>query len=190
MVRRFLFPLALLVAACHGPAPDTPPGAFDSPDETAGIDPLPVVTVRFDSAHWNGKTVPAEGRCKALGGTGRTPPLIIGGIPTGARTVLVAFSKRGDSDLDDGGLGVVGWTLPLGASLFVTPPVPGQTESLPPGAWIERSHGAALGPRVGYLGPCFPESGAVYEADVRVMGPTGQGEQGVMAHGVISLGQD
>jgi len=156
----------------------------------AASDPLPPLDVKFASAAWDGKAVPKEGVCQVHGGKGDTPELIVSGIPAGANAVIVEFSDRSFSPMDNGGHGVIGWKIPAGATSATLKPVPGMTHAVADGAWIESHNAATRDVAPGYRGPCSGGRGNTYEADVKaVYKPEKDSEEGkLLAKGRIRLG--
>jgi len=117
---------------------------------------------------WDGKKLPAGQHCSKFGGKGATPPLRIDGIPAGANAIVVEFNDRSYHELStDGGHGKIGFELPAGATSASLPAVPGETDSLPAGAFVDkRNRAAGSYATAGYLPPCSGGRGNAYFADV------------------------
>ena len=153
-------------------------------------DKLPVLKVAFAGGSWNGKTIPAGQHCKKFGGNGSTPPLTVRGIPAGANAIIVEFNDEHFQPLShDGGHGKVGfWISGREASL---PPVPGNTNTMPSGAFLEAENqaiGAWTSP--GYLPPCSGGQGNLYSAVVKAVykAKTKAEASKLLAVGQIKLG--
>lgn len=163
--------------------------------QTTGYQPvsdrLPSLTLAFADASWNGKTIPVGQHCRQFGGNGATPALRVSGIPAGANAVIVEFNDLSFPQLStDGGHGKIGfWVSGETATL---PPVPGGTDEMPSGTFLEANNRGTGGwTAAGYLPPCSGGRGNLYAADVKaVYKPTKDGEQGrLLATGKIELGR-
>ncbi|MGE5548606.1 MAG: hypothetical protein ACM33T_17000 [Solirubrobacterales bacterium] len=156
----------------------------------AASEPLPTLGVAFAAPAWDGNTVPKDGTCQIFGGKGESPALTVSGIPAGVNAIVVEFSDRTYTPMDNGGHGVIGWKIEPGAATTTLRPVPGMTADVGEGAWIVRDNRAAKNPAPGYRGPCSGGKGNTYEADVKAVQKLAQdgGEGKVLATGRIRLG--
>ncbi len=125
-------------------------------------------TAAFADPAWDGRKLPAGQHCSKFGGKGATPPLRVDGIPTGANAIVVEFNDRSYYDLStDGGHGKIGFPVAPGAISVTLPSVPGETASLPSGAFVhKRNRATGSYATAGYLPPCSGGRGNAYFADV------------------------
>jgi hypothetical protein len=152
---------------------------------------LPELTVSFNDAAWNGKTVPSGQNCKKDGGNGSTPALMVSGIPAGANAIIVEFNDESYGPLSSGGgHGKIGHTISGGGKASLQA-VPGETDTMPSGVFLEagnRATGAWAAD--GYLPPCSGGKGNFYSATLKaVYKAKAEGEASkLFATGKIGLG--
>ncbi|MDK9721151.1 MAG: hypothetical protein OEL53_08200 [Rhodospirillales bacterium] len=145
--------------------------------------------VSFADEAWTSNAVPTIGICDAYGGKGYSPALKISGIPAEANVIIVAFSDRIYSPMDNGGHGVLRYSIAPGQGNVTLPSVPGDTKKLPEGIWVESDNSSRMHGGRGYLGPCSGGRGNRYEADLKALyKPTDGGETKLLAKGTIRLG--
>ena len=167
-------------------------GACQSTGYEPASEKLPTLTVSFADAAWNGKIVPKGQQCKKFGGSGSTPSLIVEGVPAEANAIIVEFNDASYMDLSsDGGHGKIGFRV-SGGGKQVLPSVPGQTDKLPDGSFVEkrnRATGDYATP--GYLPPCSGGRGNNYFADVKAVykAKTEKEKSKLLATGKIELGK-
>ncbi|WGI20228.1 hypothetical protein [Amylibacter sp. IMCC11727] len=118
---------------------------------------------------WNGKTVPAGQHCKLHGGKGKTPPMVISGLPEGTEWVLVEYNDRDYKPLSKrGGHGSIGY--PVKGSSAKLPAVKANSSKLAGGAFVhKRAKSKGKYASKGYLPPCSGGAGNRYFADVHAM---------------------
>ena len=136
------------------------------------------LVVTLTDPAWNGFQIPAGQQCSKFGGKGATPPLRIENIPTGADAIVVEFNYRDYQPLsDDGGHGKIGFRKEQGAKSADLPAVPGETDDMPEGAFLEaRNRATGSYATSGYLPPCSGGNGHVYFADIKAV-RTAEGER-------------
>lgn len=129
------------------------------------------LTITLTDPAWNGFQIPAGQQCSKFGGKGATPALRIGNIPAGANAIFVEFNDRDYQPLsDDGGHGKIGFWIGKGAKSADLPAVPGETDEMPKGAFLEeRNRATGSFATGGYLPPCSGGNGHVYFADIKAV---------------------
>lgn len=155
----------------------------------AAIAPDVKLTVRFRDAQWDGREVPVDGRCRQCGGRGRSPALLIGGLPPTAEDVIVEFNDLRLPDLArHGGHGALAVATD-GQAEILLPSVNEETMSLPAGVRCERPHRCNMyGHKAGaYKAPCSCGQGNRYAATVLAVRREG-GKTVVLARADVSLG--
>lgn len=124
--------------------------------------------VRFADPAWTGDRIPDGQHCKKFRGNGATPPLTVSGIPAEANAIVVEFNDKSFSKLSyDGGHGKIGFMIEPGSAEVTLPAVPGGTDEMPEGVWLEEKN-RATGDwySKGYLPPCSGGQGNTYGAEV------------------------
>ena len=112
-------------------------------------------------------------------------------MPSGANAIIVEFNDESYAPLSsNGGHGQIGFWINGGGTVNLVS-VPGQTDSMPSVAFIEkknRASGAFATP--GYLPPCSGGRGNTYSANVKaVFKAKAEGEKSkLLAEGYIVLG--
>ena len=176
--RATLFPFTIaILAGCAGSQQDLQ------------IDPTIQLTVEFLDGSWNGQEIPVAGRCVECGGSGRSPALRIGGLPTGANEVVVEFNDLRILELaENGGHGTLAVST-RGKDTVILPSVPEETMSIPRGVRSVRPHKCVLfGKRAGaYKAPCGCGQGNEYVAVVLAVKRNGN-QSVILARKEIPLG--
>jgi hypothetical protein len=137
------------------------------------------------SAPWDGKTVPSGQQCTLNGGTGKTPPFQVTGIPDGAVMLVVEYNDKSYRPLSTkGGHGTLGYPVTGNAGKF--PAVPGLSAKLPSGVRvIKKALGSGEYASAGYLPPCSGGKGNQYQAEVKAINAQGK----VLAKTKMDLGR-
>ena len=163
------------------------------PTPVAKQTPTPVapMKVSFADSAWNGEKIPDGQQCSKFWGEGATPALRVENIPAGANAIIVEFNDRDYPPLsDDGGHGKIGFWVTEGSNNAVLPSVPGETDSLPTGSFVEEPNqatGSYAAP--GYFPPCSGGNDHAYFAEVKaVRKMKGAGKTKVLATAKIELG--
>ncbi|WP_420417007.1 hypothetical protein [Pacificispira sp.] len=148
------------------------------------------LTVEFADPAWTGDRIPDGQHCKKFGGSGATPPLKISGIPAEANAIVVEFNDRSFQKLSyDGGHGKIGFMIEPGKGEAMLPAVPGGTDAMPDGVWLEKKNRATgAWYSDGYLPPCSGGKGNTYEAEVFAVIKDGD-DYDEIAEGEIRLGR-
>ena len=92
---------------------------------------LVTLEVSFADPLWDGRYIPKGQQCHRFGGHGSTPRLTVKNIPSGTNVIIMEYSDRSWSQMDDGGHGKIGYRIPLGTTEITIPSVPGHTFDLP-----------------------------------------------------------
>ena len=129
------------------------------------------LTADLSDPAWNGFQIPAGQQCSKFGGKGATPALRVGNIPAGANAIVVEFNDRDFPPLSsDGGHGKIGFWIKKGAKSADLPAVPGESDEMPKGAFLEaRNRATGSYATGGYLPPCSEGRGHVYFADIKAV---------------------
>ncbi|GHU02630.1 hypothetical protein FACS1894186_7640 [Alphaproteobacteria bacterium] len=162
-----------------------------SPPLYRGHPQIVELSVEFPAkSPWDGKTVPATARCRAKGSKGKTPPLLVSGIPREANVILLEINDISEPYLAEaGGMGVIGFNHD-GSDWLTLSPVDGETADLPDFAFVEKDSGDIVQRPRGYLPPCG--SGHSYEARVWAVKRTDKdpSRDVILGIGEINLGRD
>ena len=176
----FLLPFSIFIAGC-----------VTSGDYKPVAEKLPALKVSFADPAWTGQAIPQGQHCQLLGGKGATPALKIENIPAGANAVIIEFNDLSYSPLSyDGGHGKIGyWVKGNSATLFS---VPGDTDKLPEGAFVESSaKSTGQYASSGYLPPCSGGKGNTYAAEIKAVykAKSDKEENKLLATGSLTLGK-
>lgn len=150
------------------------------------------LNVSFADSAWDGKRIPDGQQCTKFGGKGGTPALQVENIPAGTNVIIVEFNDRDYQPLSwNGGHGKIGFWISEGSSSALLPSVPGETDDLPEGSFVERGNRATGSyARPGYLPPCSGGRGNRYFAEVKaVQKVEGQRKPKVLAKTRVQLGR-
>ena len=141
---------------------------------------------------WDGKKIPKGQQCTKFGGKGATPAMQVGNIPAEANAIIVEFNDRNYQPLSwNGGHGKIGFRIAEGSGSALLPSVPGETDDLPEGSFVEKRNRATGGyARPGYLPPCSGGRGHSYFAEVKAVKKVeGKKKPEVLAKAKIKLGR-
>lgn len=89
--------------------------------------------ITFSDPAWDGKSIPSGQICKKFGGNGATPSITVSGVPAEADAIVLEFSDKDDSKMNNGGHGKIGYRITPGAAQVIVPSFPGETFTLPEG---------------------------------------------------------
>ena len=138
---------------------------------------------------WDGEKVPEGQQCQKFGGTPKTPPLKLGGVPEGTNIIVLEFNDTTYEPMDNGGHGMVGYALPSPASALTIPSAPGHTFMLPAGFFTFTAHrGAGWDLAGAYLAPCSGGKGNMYTITVKALQVDGEGSK-VLAETTVDMGR-
>ncbi len=142
--------------------------------------------VSFADSAWGGGKIPSGQHCSKQGGKGATPAFALANVPSGTTVFHVEFNDRNYQPLSyDGGHGIIGFKHG-GGDTAVLPSVPGETKSLPDGAWVEKKNRARGSfARDGYLPPCSNRRNHKYWAMIKAIDANGD----VLSEAKITLGR-
>jgi len=127
--------------------------------------------VSFVDSMWDGKSVPAGQQCQRFGGNNpSTPRLMIKGIPPRTNAIIMEYSDRSYTPMDDGGHGKIGYRIPENTKEIIIPSVPGHSFDLPEGFFIVSPHQAPGWDKAGaYMPPCSGGRGNSYYVTVKAV---------------------
>ena len=127
--------------------------------------------VSFVDSMWDGKAVPTGQQCQRFGGSNpSTPRLMIQGIPPGTNAIIMEYSDRSYSPMDDGGHGKIGYRITGNTNEIIIPSVPGHSFDLPEGFFIVSPHQAPGWDKAGaYMPPCSGGRGNSYYVTVKAV---------------------
>ena len=142
--------------------------------------------VSFSDAAWGKGKIPKGQHCSKQGGKGATPAITVTNVPEGTVAFHIEFNDQNFQPLSyNGGHGVIGFEHAGGATAEL-PSVPGETKSLPDGAWVEKKNRAKGSLYTqGYLPPCSNRRNHKYWALVKAVDASGD----VLAEERITLGR-
>ena len=125
---------------------------------------------------WDGKTVPENQVCSRFGGKGTTPAVKITGIPSGTQSIVVAFADETYAPMDNGGHGVLKFSVPSGVKEYTLPKVKAESDDLPSGVSVVTAHRGSgwSGTEGAYLPPCSGGKGNSYYADITAQDSDGK----------------
>lgn len=162
-------------------------GEIEASEYKAVSENLPKLKIAFADPAWDGKTIPDGQQCPSQDGHGATPALIVDNIPSGTNTIIVEFNDSDYRPLSyDGGHGKIGFW--IGAANPATlPSVPGLSDKLPEGSFIEADN-RAWGK--GYVPPCSGGRGNSYFAIIKAVykAKSDKEKSLLLATGTIELG--
>lgn len=133
------------------------------------VEKIASLEVAFADSQWDGKRVPKAGICQPYDGKGETPALKIVNIPAGANALVVEYSDRSFAPMDNGGHGILRYTIAKGQTEVVLAATPGMTDKLPQGVAIEADNRGQRNMAPGYRGPCSGGKGNLYEGVVKAV---------------------
>ena len=125
--------------------------------------------VDFVDSKWDGKTIPEGQQCQKFDGVKPgTPKLSVSGIPAGSDSVVLVYSDRDSKKMNNGGHGIMSYTLAKGANKVQLPIVAGHTYEMPKGFEMIAEHrGAGWDKEGAYMPPCSGGSGHEYYVTVQ-----------------------
>lgn len=169
--------LALLLSGCAA-------GKYKPVAQLSSLD------VSLADALWDGKTVPKGQQCNRFSGQGQTPVVQVKNIPAEANAVILEFSDRDASHMDNGGHGMIGYKIEKNIGEVLVPSVKGHTFDLPQGFFLVSAHNNPSWDTAGaYMPPCSGGRGNRYYVTVKAVydAPEGQ-ESKLLAKGQTNLG--
>ena len=171
------------------PATPTPVPPTPTPEPT----PILALELAFADSEWDGKTVPNGQQCQRQGGENpSTPKILIINIPEGSDAIIMEFSDRNYSPMDDGGHGKIGFRLSEGTKEVVIPSIPGHSFNLPKDFFIIQEHQASSYDNAGaYMPPCSGGIGNFYYVTVKAVKLLSEEDKTfiLLGQGILELGK-
>lgn len=130
------------------------------------------IDVSFIDEKWNGKVVPLEEVCSDYNvEPGSTPGLYIENLPEGSSKAILKFNDKTFTKMDNGGHGIISYSIEEGMSAVEIPALMGETFELDEGFESVTAHtGTRFGKRAGaYLAPCSGGKGNTYSVDIVIV---------------------
>lgn len=142
--------------------------------------------VKFTDSAWNGKEIPAGQQCQKFGGDNpMTPKLMVLDIPAGSDALILEYSDRDSEKMNNGGHGIMKYSLTSPGMLTQIPSVPGHTFSLPARFTSIEAHRSPGWDTAGaYMPPCSGGKDHEYYLTVKAV----KGDH-VNAETVIEMGK-
>ena len=149
--------------------------------------------ISFADSNWDGGTVPQGQQCQKFGGNNpHSPRLIVKNIPKEANALIMEYSDRSYSPMDNGGHGRMGFIVAAGVSEVTVPSVPGHSYELPEGFFLVKEHLAPKWDKAGaYMPPCSGGRGNSYYVTVKAVQRKSEDdlEGTVLAMGILEMGR-
>ncbi len=130
------------------------------------------IDVSFVDEKWNGKVVPIDEVCSDYNiEAGSTPGLYIENLPDGADKVIMKFSDKTFTKMDNGGHGILSYKIEPETTNVEVPPQIGETFDLDEGFEVVSAHtGTRFKKKEGaYLAPCSGGKGNTYILDISIV---------------------
>jgi len=142
--------------------------------------------VKFADSSWNNKKIPTGQQCQKFGGNNpSTPKLIVTGIPLGSDAIILEYSDRDSKKMNNGGHGMMRFTLSSQAIKVVIPSIPGHTFNIPSQFKIIEAHRSPGWDKAGaYMPPCSGGKGHAYYLTIKTV----KGDM-VTAKTIIEMGK-
>jgi phosphatidylethanolamine-binding protein (PEBP) family uncharacterized protein len=142
--------------------------------------------VKFTDSAWNGMKIPTGQQCQKFGGDNpMTPKLMVLDIPAGSDALILEYSDRDSEKMNNGGHGIMKYSLTSSGMLVQVPAVPGHTFSLPARFTSIEAHRSPGWDTAGaYMPPCSGGKDHEYYLTVKAV----KGDQ-VNAETVIEMGK-
>ncbi|WP_428025823.1 hypothetical protein [Arcobacter sp.] len=146
------------------------------------------IDVSFTDEKWDGKIVPLDEVCSDYNiEAGSTPGIFVDNLPEGAKKVVLKFNDKTFTKMDNGGHGVLSYTIDEESSNVEIPPQIGETFDLDEGFEIVSEHtGTRFKKKPGaYLAPCSGGKGNTYTVDISIVDKNNN----VLATKILVLGK-
>jgi hypothetical protein len=146
------------------------------------------IDVSFADDKWNGKVIPLDEVCSNYNiEAGSTPGLYIDNLPKGAKKVILKFSDKTFTKMDDGGHGILSYRIDDEGTNIEIPPQIGETFDLDDGFEVVTAHtGTRFNKKPGaYLAPCSGGKGNTYTVEISII----DDENNVLATKELVLGK-
>jgi phosphatidylethanolamine-binding protein (PEBP) family uncharacterized protein len=142
--------------------------------------------VELTDRDWDGTKIPKGQQCDKFGGDKpSSPKLHITNIPDGSDLILLAYSDRDAKNMNNGGHGIMSYSIDSTIHTADIPSVLGHSYVLPEKMTMVEAHrGAGWDKEGAYMPPCSGGKGHAYYLTVKAM----SGDK-VMAETVLELGK-
>lgn len=133
--------------------------------------PAQALDASYADSAWTGESIPEGQMCQRFGGENpQSPTVNVTNIPEGSDAIVLEFSDRNVSRMDNGGHGKVGYKLAGEQTEVTVPRVPGHTMDLPENFFTVEAHKAPNWDTAGaYLPPCSGGRGNDYFIDIKAV---------------------
>lgn len=144
------------------------------------------IEVKLADKAWDGMKIPVGQQCQKFGGDNpATPKLHITVIPKGVDSIVLEYSDRDSKKMDNGGHGIMSYSLDSMSTSVDIPSVAGHSFGLPPKfTMIEAHRGAGWDIDGAYMPPCSGANNHAYYVTVKAM----QGDK-ITASTILELGK-
>jgi len=146
------------------------------------------IDVSFSDDKWNGKVIPLDEVCSNFNiEAGSTPGLYIDNLPEGAKKVVLKFSDKTFTKMDNGGHGILSYRIDEDETNIEVPPQIGETFDLDDGFEVVTAHtGTRFNKTAGaYLAPCSGGKGNTYVVEISIV----DGENNILDTKELVLGK-
>lgn len=129
------------------------------------------IDIEFADTAWDGVKVPEGQQCQKFGGNNpSTPEWIVTDIPVGSNVIVLEYSDRDSKKMNNGGHGMMSFTIDSTAEKVEIPSIPGHTFEIPSEfTMIEAHRGAGWDEAGAYMPPCSGGKGNAYYVTIRTM---------------------
>lgn len=126
---------------------------------------------KFADTAWDGKQIPAGQQCQKFAGQNpSTPALIVSDIPAGTNAIVLAYSDRDSAKMNNGGHGIMQFTLHSSAHQVTIPSVTGHSFDLPAEFKMIEAHRSPGWDKAGaYMPPCSGGKGHAYYVTIKTL---------------------
>jgi phosphatidylethanolamine-binding protein (PEBP) family uncharacterized protein len=126
---------------------------------------------KFVDKIWDGVKVPEGQQCLKFGGKyPSSPALHVTDIPAGSDTIVLEYSDRDSTGMNNGGHGRMKYAIPANETTVTVPSVPGHTYDLPKGfTMIEAHRGPGWDKEGAYMPPCSGGKDHAYYVTVKTL---------------------
>ena len=173
--------------------PTEGPVELPSPTSTPESAPTQDLELAFVDSDWDGDKIPNGQQCHRQDGENpSTPRIQVSNIPEGADAIILEFSDRTYSPMNNGGHGKIGFEISEGTNEVVIPSVPGHTFDLPEGFFLVQEHRASGYDTAGaYMPPCSGGIGNHYYVTIKAVKVLSKEDKAfnLLGQGILELGK-
>jgi len=129
------------------------------------------IEVELADNAWDGMNIPKGQQCEKFGGENpASPKLHVTGIPTGSDSILLAYSDRDSKNMNNGGHGIMSYSIGSMINSVELPSVPGHSYDMPENfTMVEAHRGAGWDKEGAYMPPCSGGKDHAYYVTVKAM---------------------